>query len=377
MQGDRAPAASMGGPAPTASSVDFTIVWDRMVEFVDRAPSVQSLAAHRLHLAAARMWRSRGQAVPPGLQAEERRAALIAMAARPLLERARAAYGGKMMLMKGPEVAAHYRHPSDRFYSDLDLLVDDPNAAQRALIEAGFVQCGDPGSYEQAQHLCPLIWPGIPLFIELHRRPTSPPWVPARVADDILNLSVPSATGVDGLLAPDPAAHALLLVAHSWAEAPLGRLADLIDVAAVLGSDRRLRADELARRWGWEGMWRAATRAEDAVLRGSARPAWLNLWGRHLADARDRTVLEGHIARLAAPACALPVSHAPVAFVSAIRLTAARRNDELWSHKLRRSGLALAHAFMASSRHDHALCERRLMHLSQANSRSRARLRGL
>ena len=43
------------------------------------------------------------------------------------------------MLMKGPEVAANYRfHPTVRS-GTLDLLVKDPEAAQRALIAPGFV----------------------------------------------------------------------------------------------------------------------------------------------------------------------------------------------------------------------------------------------
>ena len=46
--------------------------------------------------------------------------------------------------MKGPEVAAHYPVPSDRPFGDLDLLVEDPEAAQRALIAAGFVEFGEP-----------------------------------------------------------------------------------------------------------------------------------------------------------------------------------------------------------------------------------------
>ncbi len=39
---------------------------------------------------------------------------MISMAAPLLLRRARAAYDGELMLMKGPEVAARYPHPSDR-----------------------------------------------------------------------------------------------------------------------------------------------------------------------------------------------------------------------------------------------------------------------
>jgi hypothetical protein len=233
-------------------------------------------------------------------------------------------------------------------------------AAQQALIGAGFVECGDPADYEHAQHLCPLVWPGIPLFVELHRRPNSPGWLPRRTPDEIFDLAVPSATGIEGLLAPDPAAHALLLVAHSWAQAPLARLTDLIDVAAVLDEEGRARAGDLSRRWGWEGMWRVALDAGDAVLRDSAWPASLSVWARHLASVRDRTVLENHIARIAGPASAVPVSHAPAALASTIKLAATRREGELWSEKLRRSGLAVAHAFMARSAHDSTLSERGL-----------------
>lgn len=348
------------GATATSDSADHTALWTRVEELIGLAPTVQSLRAHRLQLMAARVWRSRGWTVPPELEAEERQAGMIAMPAHPLLSRARAAYGGKLMLMKGAEVAAHYRHPSDRFFCDLDLLADDAAAAQRALIEAGFVQCGDPATYEREQHLCPLVWSGIPLFIEVHRRPNSPAWLPAPPVDEILALSVPSATGVPRLLAPDPAVHALLLVAHSWAQAPLRRLADLIDVEALLDEDGQQRADDLARRWGWEGMWRVAARAGNAILRDGEWPASLSVWARHLTQARDRTVLEEHLTRIAAPASALPVPRVPAAVATAVKLTTRPREDERWSRKLKRSGLALAHAFMPRTRHDQALSERRL-----------------
>ncbi len=377
MEGDRASINGLRLMTDSPGPADLETVWDRVEEIVDRAPTVQSLGTHRLHLVAARVWRSRGVELPAVLEAEERQAALIAMATPPLLERACAAYGGRLMLMKGAEVAAHYRHPSDRFFCDLDLLADDASAAQRALIEAGFVQCGDPATYHHPLHLCPLVWPGVPLFIEVHCRPSSPRWLTAAPVDQILDHAVPSATGVGGLLAPDPVEHALLLVAHSWSEAPLSRLADLVDVMAVLGADGRRRADDLARLWGWEGIWDVTLRAADAVLGDAGWPASLNVWARHLMHARDRTVLENHLARIAAPASALPGSLALVGLASALKLTATRRDDERWSHKLRRSGLAMAHAFMATSSHDRSLTQRQPAHPYQANSRSRARLRRL
>lgn len=87
---------------------------------------------------------------------------------------------------------------------------------------------------------------------------------------DVLGLAVPSATGVGGLLAPAPSAHALLPVAHSWTHEPLGRLTELLDVAAVLGRDGRSRAGELACKWGWEGIWREVPAVTDLYSRSVA-----------------------------------------------------------------------------------------------------------
>jgi hypothetical protein len=283
---------------------------------------------------------------------------MMATVAPVLLERARAAYEGQLMLMKGPEVAAWYRDPSDRGFRDLDLLADDAPAAQRALIKAGFVEFeefGDPARYSDAQHLCPLILPGLPLVIELHRHPNQPWWLPRLSAGEVLQHGVPSATGVDGLLGPEPAVHALLLVAHGWAHHPLARLRDLLDVAAVLASGGRHSAEELAREWGWDGMWRVALAVTDAVLGDDDRPAALNVWARHLSSVRDRTVLENHIARVAAPAQALPVKSVPAAMAGVLWGVANRGPEERWADKLRRSRLAICHALMATSRHDQTL----------------------
>jgi hypothetical protein len=325
------------------------MLWDRVDELVDTAPGLGALRVHRLHLYAARLWRVRGLTVPPTLEEQLRLAEVTALAAPVLLERARAAYPGRLMLMKGPEAAARYPSPADRFYRDLDVLTDDAPAAQRALIAAGFVELQAPVA---PQHLAPLMWPDIPLAIELHRHPNTPPWLPAVTAEQVLAHTVPSATGVDGLLAPAPAAHALLLAAHSWAHLPLERLADLIDVAAALEETDRSAVAGLADRWGWQSVWRVTDRVIDAVLRdGPPPPAWMSMWARHLMSARDRTVLEHHVARLAAPAGA-PPSRAPAAILSAVRRTTRPRGDEPWSEKLRRSRLALSHAFMEKTGHE-------------------------
>lgn len=280
---------------------------------------------------------------------------MISMAAPLLLRRARAAYDGELMLMKGPEVAARYPHPADRAFHDLDLLAHDAPAAQRALIDAGFVEFGERAAYDYIQHLCPLIWPGIPLIIELHRRPNHPPWLPQVSAHDVFEQSVPSATGVHGLLAPAPFAHALLLAAHSWCHQPLGRIADLLDVAVMLAGGGRRGGEDLARRWGWGRIWRVVVAAADAVLADDASPLSVSVWARHLRSARERTVLEDHLARLAAPASAVPLRSAPGALASVVRSIAARRDAERWSDKLHRSRLACAHAFMHRSDHQRHL----------------------
>ena len=280
---------------------------------------------------------------------------MISMAAPLLLRRARAAYDGELMLMKGPEVAARYPHPSDRGFHDLDLLAEDAPAAQRALITAGFVEFGEPAAYDDSQHLCPLIWPGIPLIVELHRHPNQPPWLPQVSAHDVFEQSVPSATGVHGLLAPAPSAHALLLAAHSWCHQPLGRIADLLDVAVMLAGGGRSSGEDLARRWRWDGIWRVVLAAADAVLGDDASPLSLSVWARHLRSTRERTVVEDHLARLAAPACAVPLRSAPGALAGVMRSTATRREAEPWSEKLRRSRLACAHAFMHTSDHQRHL----------------------
>lgn len=332
---------------------------NRLEALVDRAPTLSALRAHGLHLAAARIWRTRGTPVPADLDREARRAAVVAMATPVLLERVRHAYDGRLLLMKGPEAAAWYREPSDRFFRDLDLLADDPSAAQRALVAAGFMELGNPSRYETAQHLRPLIWPGVPLVLEIHRYPNCPAWLPCPDSHAILEQSVPSATGIAGLLAPHPSVHALLLTGHGWAHQPLGRLIDLLDVASVIAGGDRSYAEEVAQGWGWKGAWRTTISFADAILSETEPPAHLGVWGGHLRVARERTVLENHLARLAAPVCALPITRVPRAMASVVRSTATRSGDETWALKLQRSRLAAVHALMDKSSHERTLPQRR------------------
>ena len=76
------------------------------------------------------LWRERGRMVPPELADEVRLAATTTVAAPVLLSRAQAAYHGRLMLMKGLEVAERYPYPASRSFTDLDLLAEEPDAAQ-------------------------------------------------------------------------------------------------------------------------------------------------------------------------------------------------------------------------------------------------------
>jgi hypothetical protein len=347
-----------GGTGPielSSERIDEPALWARVEQLVDAAPSLGSLRTHRLQLVAARIQSAHGIPVPPDLRREQRRAAVMAMSAPLLLARARSAYDGALLLIKGPEVAARYANPSDRSFRDLDLVADDAPAAQRALIAAGFVELGDPAAYEHDQHLCPLAWPDIPLIVEVHRRANAPAWLPRLEARDILETAVPTATGVDGLVAPSPAAHALILAAHSWAHYPVGRLRDVLDLAVVLAGEERRRVREIARDWGWEGIWRVSEEALDAVFATQPSRGSPSFMARHLRTARERTVLENHLANLAAPICSLPARRVPRAVAGVLADTATPGRDEPWRYKLRRARLALAHAFMATSSHEQTL----------------------
>jgi Uncharacterised nucleotidyltransferase len=326
----------------------------RVEEIVGSVDNIDALRHHKLELIAARLWREQGRSVPHELRADERRSAVVALTVPEVLRRVRAAYDGSLMLMKGPEVAACYPHPSDRAFCDLDLLADDPVEAYRALIAAGFVEVGDPALYEDAHHLRPLVWPELPLCIELHREVNHPDWLRPPPTLELLELTRPSLTGIDGLRAPVPAAHAVLLAAHGWAHEPLRRLTDLIDVAVALGDEDRDLAAELARRWSLERMWQVTVAAADALLRGERPGLALRTWARHLPTVRERTVLETHLTRWAGPVCGLPNARLRALGGGTVIFTGAARprDGEGWIDAMRRTFLAMLNAFHPQSQHE-------------------------
>jgi hypothetical protein len=328
-------------------------MWDRIDSLLEASgASLEVLRLHRVELLEARRRQAAGLALEPELVADRTRAAFDEMAATPLLQRVRAAWDGPLVLVKGPEVALDYGAPGLRGFSDLDLLTDDAEAAQAALIDAGFREVLDPDVYVGIHHLRPLWWPGLPLVVELHTRANWPAGVPGPSTAELLEAAVPGRLGVDGVATLPAAHHTLVLAAHAWAHQPLGRLGNLIDVAVTLRRTDAAEVDAIARRWGCHRMWRTTHAAVRTLLEGERRSAGVALWARHLEQVRERTVLEWHVKDLLAPVWGLPARNPLAAVRAEVLATAGPEGAESWRAKLRRARTALANAGLARSEHD-------------------------
>ena len=326
-------------------------LWAGVDRLIDRADSFDGLVAHGLFLLAARRWRETGEEVPASFGMEELQAMLKAHAAREILRRTRDAYDGRIAILKGLEVATRYPDEALRPSVDLDLLVDDADEAQRAMIAAGFRAIGefDDSYFDGLHHVRPLQLPEHPsITVEVHRWPSWVEWSSPPSADELLSRAGPSATGIDGILGIPAPHHALLVAAHSWAERPLRRILDLIDVLALAEGDARAEAAALARPWGLSRAWSATIEAADAVLLDGPVPLSLRTWARDMREARGRTVLEDHIRRWASPFWALPPHRAVVATAVALVRDVTPAPTETWSNKLDRTREALLHPFRSS-----------------------------
>ncbi len=330
-------------------------LFERVDALVERSPSLEDLRHHGVDLIAARAWRERGREVPDDLRADERLAAARALAVTPVLERVLAASEGPVLVMKGPEVAGLYLDPAVRNFRDVDLIVPNAPDTQRRLLSAGFVETGDPKLFENIHHLRPLLWPGLPLLLEVHHHPKWVDSLEPPVFDELLEAAVPSRTGVSGVLTPSPQHHAVLLGAHAWAHRPLSRLRDLIDMALIAGEADPDELRKVARSWGVQKVWATTTRAIDSLLGTGRRPASVSIWARHLPAAREQTVLESHVQNWLSALWGLPGAHAIAAAAGAVGADLRPEEDEGWPAKLARSRTALANAFVRKSKHDEAL----------------------
>jgi hypothetical protein len=311
--------------------------------------SVSSILAHKVGPLAAQRWRELGRELPIALAQEARAARLSPRLAVPVLARAREAHRGRMLLLKGPEIAARYPL-GGRHFHDLDLLVDDARAAQHALLAAGFTEVPDPeGRFAAPHHLPALAWPGVPLKVELHSRPKWPGELRAPKKADLFGAAVQSRVPVEGLEAPASSHHALIIAGHAWAHTPLGTLRDLIDVAVLANEAGRSELDATAAAWGASRIWQTTADTAQWLLEGGKPPAAVRLWARHLLALRAPTVAEGHARRWLAPFWMLPPRRG--ARLAARNIVADFRpdGDEQWSRKIRRIVRAAANASRSHS----------------------------
>lgn len=325
------------------------MLWEAVDRLVDGPHDVEALRAHGIQLLAARRWRVTGRFIPEELLADEREAVMVALMAPALLDRVRTIIPGPLVLLKGAEVAAYYPDPGLRPFGDLDILVLDATSAQETLLRAGFVLAE---KHDHRHHRAAIRWPGSALLVEIHDAPPWLPWMTPPSVDELVAATVPSAVGIDGVLALPQSYQALLLAAHSWRSAPLRRLLDLIDVAVMSDGVNRSELDALARCWRVERVWQATMWAIDAFLLGDERPSWtLHLLASHCRSFRERTLVEEWAARWVGAGWAPSAAEGLAALINVVKMDIGPQPGQSWAGKL--SGLpgVTRDAFRPASTH--------------------------
>jgi hypothetical protein len=319
---------------PAESAVPWAAV-NRMLDGMD----VPTVLAHRLGPLAAIRWRETGRDVPELLLVHEQGARVRSMQSVPILARARAAYPGRMMLLKGPELEWLYPQ-GGRWFRDLDLLVDDPKAAFHALLAAGF----EPAPFDERPHHLPALWwPESHLPVELHTRLKWPRHLTSPPNDELFAGAVPTSLPVEGLEAPGAAHHAVMMAAHAWAHLPLRSIGDLLDVTLLAHAADARESEDIARRWGLTSIWGTTTTTSRWLFEGGREPAAVRLWARSLREPREPTILERHVSRWVSPFWMLPFRRAVGASMKNVVADMQRGDGEPWRAKLRRIVFVATH----------------------------------
>ena len=340
------------GPQEPALAVDpvhpsmAEAPWPAVSRLLD-AMDLQTVLAHQLGPLAAIRWRETGREIPDLLLLHERAAQIRSMQSVPILARVRAAYPGRMMLLKGPELDRLYPRGA-RLFADLDLLVDDADAAHEALLAADF----EPMVAHldsRPHHLPPLWWPGSHLPIELHTRLKWPRHLSVPPNQELFAEAVPSSVPVPGLEAPSAAHHAALMAAHGWEHMPLRSIRDLLDVTVLARDADPAELERVVRRWGLSGIWRTTTGTARWLFEAGPAPVATRIWARSLRDPREPSILERHLRRWVTPFWMLPFGRAVVASTKNVLLDMQPVGDEPLRAKLRRIAFVAAHPTMKRS----------------------------
>ena len=329
----------MAGPTRAREAERLWAATDRLLA----GATLPGILAHKLGPLAAHRLRRLGEAVRDPLAQEERSASIALLSAVPLLQRIRASSDAPLVLIKGPEIASRYPGRARRF-GDVDLLTSDPEGVHRALVGAGFVEFVDP-EFEptiEHHHLQPLAWPTISLLVEIHRHPNWPLHVHPPSFEEIVEAASDSSLGIDGVTAPSPLHHALIMSAHAWQHEPFLTLRSLLDVAALAVETDGRELDETAGAWGIGRIWRTTRRTIDALFYGGRKTVPLRSWARHLESVRERTIFERHLSLLVHGFWGLPPGPALAQTWEQLLYLARPGTDETWREKLGRARRGVA-----------------------------------
>jgi hypothetical protein len=256
-------------------------IWSGVACTIDAHPDVARLRAHGLAPLAAAHWRDTGHSLTQAVDMDRVTATALGLQAERLLREVTSFADQPVLLLKGPEVAARYPELGLRDLTDVDILVADTDAMERSFSNAGWLEYTGPGElrwYDELHHAHPFVLPGSSLPIEPHRRPNWPIWGRAPGFPELHDAAVESAVAIDGLLAPKVEHHALLVLAHSWADVPFERFSQLIDFALLV---EECDADELtkcARRWQLSRLLSVGLDAIDSLLLGRRSDALTVRW---------------------------------------------------------------------------------------------------
>ncbi len=292
-------------------------IWPAVYRVIDEHPDVERLIRHGVGLLAGADWADCGISVPEELRHSRMTQAALGLESRGLVRSLRQDTDGPLVLLKGLDVAAHYPAVELRQSLDVDVLVDDAVATQRALLAAGWQTKATPGFHEEPERneslhqLCPLLRPPFSLPLEVHRRPNAPTWLPPLPTTEIIEAARPSAIDVDGVLSPCVEHHALVVLAHSWATQPFARFSELIDFALLLESSDMPTVRAVARRWRMTRLLDLGLRTIDSLLHGRQPAPWVvRSFAGHLLDLSEPSRRRSQVNRYAASAFVAPIPDA-------------------------------------------------------------------
>jgi Uncharacterised nucleotidyltransferase len=343
----------MTKPPHDAGTAPASTVWEHALRLIEAADG--SRPTYGLELLAHRLRRERGATSDPRFEYAEQFGAIRILVAEDLLRRVRTAYDGPIVLLKGLEVALRYPDPVLRPFGDLDLLVPDAAAAQRALLDAGFEERMDPELFIDIHQERPVALPGSPLMIEVHKWAKWPDFIEPPPPEDLFAMAVESRSGVPGIQRLPDAHHAVVVAAHAWTHGPLDRIGHLLDVAILAEGIPRAELRDAAAQLGLERIWQTTIRCADGLFADAPRSTAERLWARHLRPLRERTVAESHVEKYVSPFWAYPLPMAVQVSASMLRTELRPAQGETWREKAKRTAVAARHAAVAKSRHDDEL----------------------